>query len=134
MTLVDMLKIATGRKLSSRQMQLAEEGKEELHFSGISPESFDGNFDNLWIEGNNIHRRIVRYTLATRRDFSIPNKEHTMYYPVEEDKRIYDKEGLLEERIVERNHPAGWVYSAKSIAYNPPGNWFGKKRKLMHTG
>ncbi len=121
--LTDMLKVLTGRKLSKRAMKRAETEK---------PADFiyeDGRtFDNLYRRGDKIFRKTIRYSWRVTRDASEGERIlHEGYYPVKDEERTYNSQGLLETKELYFSPTGEFVEFHKTIAYEPAGRFIGKR-------
>ena len=127
----NLLKILSGRKLTQRQMDLAQSRERIDPCTGWewNKEGFTGNIDNLFVKDGKIIRQIEKFRYATTPDFSHPHIRHSMHYSVKSDKRIYSEEGLLEEREVWTGEPSGEILSNKHLVYQPAGRLIGRRVK-----
>ena len=130
MSLTDMLKIALGRKLSQRQMERAK-GGDPNHVPGDASErEGSGTFDNIAIVGDKIEYRKRKYKFRVTPDASEGSKVlHRGFYPVEDEERTYNKDGLLEKRTVSYMPGGLSVIDTKRLVYEPAGCWIGKRKR-----
>ena len=118
--LVDILKILTGRKLSVEGVQRASLGREPYPFSHLHPQIFR--------RGDKIVSVTVRSAPALTEDISYGAQLlHFGVYEVGSETRVYNGEGLLEERTISTNPPNGSPTSVKTWIYKPAGSWFGRR-------
>ena len=123
MTLIDLLKIATGRKLSKKQIEEAKESIPTTVPRVINPDRHYGAFTSYCVDNDKIFKRTGSYS---RRENSF---WHTSTFVADKiEMRTYDLDGLLEEisTYYYSNNPAR--DKVKIVTYNPPGCWFGNKK------
>jgi hypothetical protein len=126
--LIDMLKIATGRKLSQEQMDEAKTGDPGLfpHDCLVDkPETFD----NIAINGDKIVRRMAKYRWCITPDTSHEEVSHRGYYVVLDEERKYNRDGLLEERFICKMPGGLTVADRITLVYDPAGRLIGKRKK-----
>ncbi|MEK6933147.1 MAG: hypothetical protein AABW56_05150 [Nanoarchaeota archaeon] len=143
MTLIDKindaLKVLTGRKLSKKQIELARERYKQNETIFRKEISFN-------LEDNATHNGFVVKLVETRFAFTPDNSygwkiPHGGKYPVYHELKRYNSFGLLIEREIYKNfvwpstdvtpYPIlgeGW---SKTLRYDPPGKFIGKKGKKI---
>ena len=120
--LIDLLRIAMGRKLSKREMEMAKDG-EKFGYSYLTIDS-----DEFWVDGDKI---VKRETRANKYYGSVEasNPEVTRSNPavINIDTKYYDSDGFLVERHIKvdkiNQEP---IY--QTLVYSPPGRFFGKSK------
>lgn len=123
--LVDMLKVATGRKLSKRDIDRAKKGYFENY--GKNSELTLKTVENGGHYGVQIVKKRLLTTRATTEDASIRGKYHTGYYFTGTNTSFYDEGGFLLRREIVRHEPLSQIHKRQAKIYPNPGSFFGKK-------
>jgi hypothetical protein len=128
-TLINILKILTGRQLSSEEMANAKPAERHAHILGSDKPL---TIDRLEVLPSGEFLRFKQiFEYMTTPDASHGwNCPHTGYCPSETIESTYDNKGKLTQRIVTTGNL--YLASEKTIArkYSPPGRFFGKKVRI----
>jgi hypothetical protein len=117
--LIDLLKIATGRKLSQKEMEMAR--REEKH---SYPSMKD--LDEFWIDGDYMVKketRILNYHES--KEASNPDVVRQNPSKTKTDTKYYNLDGLLVKRRITIDKINPFYSSHKVISYTPSGSFFG---------
>jgi hypothetical protein len=130
MALTDTLRVALGRKLTQKQMRMAQVG-DPNHVPGEDPNHMgSGTFENIAVVGDKIVQRIRQYEYCVTPDASEGRRVlHRGFYPVRDEQRRYNQDGFLEERHVARMNDGLYITNRKTLVYEPAGRFIGKRKK-----
>ncbi len=134
-SLIDKLKIKTGRRLSQTELEAALPSRlstVDFERLPLSTPRFATIFrfkESIFHDGEKIVKNKVTYTFAETHDASERHRTHSGYYHVKDETYWYNNEGLLVESRVTTNVPAGRLLSYKQTQPISPGSFIEKTVK-----
>ena len=119
-TLIDLLKIATNRKLSQREIAMAKRG-EKYKYPGSMTDS-----DEFWVDGDCFVKRKTRAVKHYgSREASNPEVVRENPSVIKIDTRWHNQDGSLVKKRVNINSISSPYSSFKVIVYTPSGRFVG---------
>jgi hypothetical protein len=101
MTLTDRILVLTGRKLSQNDIEKAENGTKKQ-----VPQVYNcagADHVNLYREGYNLVKVVSKYAFVQSPDTSDPKFIHQNWVLRKSEKRMFDQDGMLREKVVYTN-------------------------------